>query len=295
MEGEQIDLGFGLALTPCPFEEFANQNGMIYWRARWLMERLGYATWASFSNVVNRAIASCARVGCPVHENFVADKVIVEGRLEDDFKLSRFACLLVVNHADIKKPAVEELRVHLAQFTAIVVDALRLERLEVRETLTVGEHAMTQQAVKSGVKADEMGLFKDAGYRGLYNMSLAQLKHRKGLSPSKQLYDHIGITELAANSFRVTQTAERLKNIGRAGLPAAKQVARQVGQEIRETMERSGGVRPEDLPLEEDINKVRRSLKTASRELVEADKPAKKTSKKTAKTAAKTRSKKSSE
>jgi len=272
MIGEQTSL----ALSACPFEEFACQNGMVYWRARWLMERLGYASWVSFSNVINRAIASCARANCPIHENFVADKVIVEGgRTEDDFRLSRFACLLIVTHADVKKPAVEEVRVHLAKYTAVVVDALRLERLEVRETLTLGELEMSSQAAKAGVRAEEMALFKDAGYRGLYNMSLAQLKEHKGLSRGKNLYDHAGITELAANSFRVTQTAERLKNIGRAGLPAARKVANEVGREVRQTMAKSSGVRPEDLAIEEDINKVRKSLKTASQELVEADQPAK--------------------
>lgn len=269
MPGEQRDLL--LPVAGGSFEDFACENGMTYWPARWLMERLGYTTWSSFRKVIDRAIASSARANCPIHENFIHYEVIVDGAVEADYKLSRFACLLIVNHADIRKPAVDELRTHLAQFTAVVIDAMRLERLEVRAHLTMGEIEMSSQATKAGVRAEDMPFFKDAGYRGLYNMSLAQIRERKGLAPNKSLYDHAGLTELAANTFRVTQTAERLKNIGQAGLPAAKQVAHQVGKEVRDTMARSSGVRPEDLPIEDDLKKVSRSLKTASRELVKVD------------------------
>lgn len=264
-----------LVLNACPFEEFAQQNGMTYWSARWLMQRLDYASWSSFFKVLNKAIASCVRAGLPVLENFQAIQVIVDGRPEDDYKLSRFACFLVVQHADIRKPAVEEVRTHLAAFTAIVLEAMQLERLEAREHLAAGESAMAVAASGAGVPDDKMAIFKDAGYRGLYNMSLRDLKTYKGFAGKGVLYDFMGLTEMGANIFRVTQTAERLKHVGRAGLPAAKQVAQQVGKEIRATMARSSGVRPEDLPLEQDINQVRKGLKTANRELGEADKPKK--------------------
>jgi DNA-damage-inducible protein D len=260
-------------MQPCPFEEFGEENGITSWRARWLMERLGYATWPAFRNVLNKAIASCMRVGCDVVENFRPAKVIVGAREEEDFKLSRFACFLVAQHADTRKPAVEEVRTYLAGLAAVMVNEQMLERLQERETLTAGETAMASAAARSGVQSQDMALFKDAGFRGLYNMSRRALQEHKGLAENKTLYDFMGLTELAANSFRVTQTAERLKLYGVLGLRQAQQVARDVGADVRDTMIKNSGQAPEALPLEEDIKEVRKTIKATSRAFSKQDKP----------------------
>ena len=81
-----------------------------------------------------------------------------------------------------------------------------------------------------------------------------------------------GITELAANSFRVTQTAERLRRYPVEGVKQAENVARDVGAEVRSMMMSEGGTAPEDLPLEEHIGTGKKVLKTASRQMAKLDK-----------------------
>lgn len=265
-------LRYSLPMQPIQFEEFAQDNGITSWRARWLMERLGYTTWSAFRNVLNKAVASCMRVGCDVVENFRPTPYLVEGREEDDFKLSRFACFLVAQHADARKPAVEEVRTYLAGLATVMVSEQMLDRLQERETLITGETAMSSAASRSGVRSHEMAIFKDAGFRGLYNLSRRALQEHKGLADNKTLYDYMGVTELAANSFRVTQTAERLKLYGVQGLRQAQQVARDVGADVRETMIKNSGQTPESLPLEEDIKEVRKSIKATSRAFLKQDK-----------------------
>jgi DNA-damage-inducible protein D len=256
----------------CPFEEFAEENGATFWRARWLMERLEYASWASFRKVLNKATASCVRVGCDIAENFRSAKVISGGREEEDFKLTRFACFLVAQHADPRKASVEQVRTYLAGLAAVMVDGQMLERLEERDTLTAGEKTMTAAATRAGVDSDSMAVFKDAGFRGMYNMSRKRLASHKGLAPDKILYDYMGIEELAANSFRVTQTAARLKATGIRGSHVAQQVAREVGADVRAMMiNNSGGQTPESIPLDEDIKQVRKAIKTTSRAFLKKD------------------------
>jgi len=256
----------------CPFEEFAEENGVIFWRARWLMERLEYASWASFRKVINKATASCMRVGCDIGENFRSFKVLVGTREEEDFKLTRFACFLVAQHADPRKPAVEEVRTYLAGLAAVMVDGQMLERLEERDTLTAGEKTMTAAATRAGVGSDEMAVFKDSGFRGMYNMSRKRLALVKGLAAEKILYDFMGIEELAANSFRVTQTAARLKATGVQGSHVAQLVAREVGASVRAMMIENSGHAPESIPLETDIKQVRKAIKTTSRAFLKQDK-----------------------
>lgn len=259
------------------FEDGAHENGVAWWSARWLMELLEYATWPSFKNVLTRALSSCMSLGLDVSENFVPYRRERDGRSEEDFRLSRFACFLVANHADGKKPAVQRVKAYLASVAAAAVslDPDVLERMREREVLSVGERQMSSAARQVGVRPNELGIFKDAGYRGMYNMSLRQLKVHKGLPLKQQkgtLYDYMGIAELAANSFRVTQTAERLKRYPVDGCKQAETIARGVGSEVRTMMMSNGGTAPEDLALEEHLREGKKVLKAASRQMAKLDK-----------------------
>ncbi len=261
------------------FEDGAHENGSCWWSARWLMERLGYAKWSAFKGVINRAFQTCIGLGLDIPDNFLPYHREREGRREEDFQLSRFACFLIANHADSDKPAVEQVKAHLASIAAIALDLepQTLERLNERDLLSTGERAMTSAARRAGVRPGELGIFKDAGYRGMYNMSLRMLKTHKGLDPEskKTLYDYMGVTELAANSFRVTQTAERLRRYPVDGLKQAEYVAHGVGAEVRSMMMSDGGTAPEDLAIEEHIGQSKKALKKTSRTMAKLDKSSK--------------------
>ena len=77
---------------------------------------------------------------------------------------------------------------------------------------------MAGVAKSAGLQLMQYVIFKDAGIRGLYNMSMRDLVVYKRAPGDKTLYDYMGKTELAANLFRVTQTAERIKNQDAKGI-----------------------------------------------------------------------------
>lgn len=263
------------------FEELAKQNGIRYWPAHEFMLRLGYESWPSFKAVVNKAIALCARVGVDSIEAFVPfEATDATGKKFNSYKLTRFGCLLVTMQADAKKTEVAQAQLAMAAVAESLVDRYlntnALDRLEKREELKLAEHLLNGKAQNAGVQSAEFGIFKSAGFRGMYNMSLDELKAYKGVSNHKgTLYDLMGITEMAANAFRITQTAQRLKHTGAQGLKQASTVAHQVGAEVRGVMTKSGGTRPEDLLIEEDLNHVRRGIKSTQREMNKLDAPAK--------------------
>lgn len=258
------------------FESLAKENGVRYWNARDFMIELGYDTWTSFQQVVNRAMASCAQLGIDITEVFIPlNYVDDEGKQLSSFKLTRFACLLVTMHADSKKPRVSQAKVALAGIADAIIsqriDTHLLERIEIRDELKQGESIMSGAAKAAGLEPHQFGIFKDAGIRGMYNMSLAQLVSYKGGPAGKTLYDFMGKTELAANLFRVTQTAERINNQGSKGLRDVTNAARLVGEEVRDVMLRSSGVPPENLPIEEDISKVKSRLKSTQKQMHKLD------------------------
>ncbi len=258
------------------FEDSAKQNGVRYWDALELMERLGYESFASFKRVINKAAASCAQLDISIHEAFIPASIILDGKPTDTFKLTRFACFLTSMHADDKKPQVAAAKAYFAGIAASIIEKaiadVDLQRLEVREELKTGEKILSGAAKDAGITGSGYAFFKDAGIRGMYNMSLSDLKTKKGVSQKVTLYDFMGATELAGNYFRVTQTAERIKSKRLRGLPALEVTAKEIGSSVRKTMMQNSGIAPEELPISEDLNSVKKRLKSTHRGMKKLDK-----------------------
>jgi DNA-damage-inducible protein D len=259
------------------FESAAHGNETRYWHAHEFMSSLGYETWDSFVKVINRAMSSCAQLGIQIPDAFMPHSYADEtGKARSTYRLTRFACLLTAMHADDKKPQVAKAKAALAAVAeALIEQTIQQDdvlRIDTREDLKLGEKIMTSAAQDAGLDSGQFGLFKDAGFRGMYNMGLGQLRVVKGVPEKKTLYDYMGLTELAGNLFRVTQTAERIKNQQVSGLRPLSTTAETVGREVRHMMQRNSGVSPEDIPITEDIASVQKRLKTTNRAMLKHDK-----------------------
>ena len=87
-----------------------DKDGCEYWLARELMIALEYNKWSNFKGVIDKA-----KLACEVSKNFVIDhfagvgKIVKAGattKAIDDYKLSRYACYLIVQNADPRKEVV---------------------------------------------------------------------------------------------------------------------------------------------------------------------------------------------
>lgn len=263
------------------FEESAHENGVRYWFAHEFMTALGYESWNSFSLVINKAMGACAKLNIDVTDAFIPDSYLsYEGKKLKTFRLTRFACFLVAMYADDRKSQVAQAKAILSAIAAKLIEQKigesYLGRIETREDLKLAERVMSDIAHNSGLEQEQFGIFKDAGFRGMYNMSLRDLKVYKGIDSNEILYDFMGLDELAGNLFRVTQTAARIKNTKASGLNQLATTAKEVGQEVRQIMIKNSGVSPENLLPEEDISHVKKHLKSAYRKMKQLDSPVKK-------------------
>jgi len=248
-----------------------NEHGAEYWSARDLQPLLGYSHWRSFEKAIAKAITSCQQSGNdPDHHFARARKVVPLGsgseREVADFHLSRFACYLIAQNGDPRKPEIALAQKYFAIQTRRqeLSDARQrdLERLELRKQTTEEFKALSGAARNAGVHNTMFGVFHDAGYKGLYGgLGNDDIKARKRIAASDNLLDRMGTTELAANQFRMTQTREKLAKEGIHGQQRAIDTHRQVGQEVREAIRRIGGTMPESLPPAEDIKHVEKRLK----------------------------------
>ena len=88
--------------------KYIDENGNEYWLARELMPLLEYTEWRKFKGVINKAITNCKSSNYNVLDHFVdADKMVYIGsntkRKIQDYKLSRYACYLIVLNCDPRK------------------------------------------------------------------------------------------------------------------------------------------------------------------------------------------------
>lgn len=87
------------------------------------------------------------------------------------------------------------------------------------------------------------------GVAALYGgLSVRQILTKKGLKTNAQYLDHAGSEELAANLFRITQTAAALRRAGPVGEAAACRTHQRIGEGIRQAILQAGNLPPEQLP-----------------------------------------------
>ena len=90
-----------------------NDHNAEYWSARDLQPLLGYSQWRRFEDAVKRAQMSCEQSGNDPAYHFAGAGKMVElgsgsAREVEDYHLSRFACYLIAQNGDPRKPEITQ-------------------------------------------------------------------------------------------------------------------------------------------------------------------------------------------
>ena len=251
-----------------------DENDVEFWYARELYRVLEYTEWRNFQKVIDKAIEAFKNSDLNPNDWLVdVSKPITTGKGKtehiQDYKLTRYACYLIVMNGDPRKEAIALGQTYFAVKTRqqeLIENYNQLDedqkRLAIRQEMIEHNKRLAETAKKAGVvEPIDYAIFQNEGYKGLYGgLGQKEIHESKGLKKNQKILDNMGTTELAANLFRATQTEESIRKENIKGKAQANQTHHQVGRKIRQTIKDLGGTLPENLPVEEDIKKIEKKL-----------------------------------
>jgi DNA-damage-inducible protein D len=247
-----------------PFElaKVAADTEEPYWALSDLKRLLGYGPTESIDKAVNKAKVSASNAGISIREHFR------DGTLFDhpgEVFVSKYAAILIAMNADVRKTPVA-----VAQnYFALQVDRQRLEdekRLRGRFDVATENHKLQGVASEAGV--NDFKKFNGVGVSALYGgRSVIQIQAMKGLGAAQSYLDYAGSEELAANLFRITQTAAALRRQEAKSEALACGTHQKVARGVRQAIIDAGNTPPEQLPpaktkIDKLATEVKRTLKS---------------------------------
>jgi DNA-damage-inducible protein D len=207
-----------------------DDSGSEFWSARELAPVLEYAKWENFQKVIDRAMLACRNSGFELSDHFpdVRKTVTMPSGAHpkniSDYKLSRYACYLIVQNGDPRK-----------------------------EVIALGQTYFATQTRKQELMSDYFNQLDEDNKRLVirgevkqWNQMLAEAAHDAGVI-------------LISNLFRISLAEDKMRKENIKGADNARIAHNEVGQEVRKTIQRVNGTLPEEHPTPtksiEDVTK----------------------------------------
>lgn len=244
------------------------EDGVEYWLARDIQHLLGYAQWRNFLNTVAKAQTASQLSGHAVADHFAdVSKMVDLGsgsqREVDDIMLTRYACYLIAQNGDPKKPEIAFAQTYFAIQTRkaelIEQRLLDAERVAARKKLTTTEKELSEVIFEQTGGNNDFAVIRSRGDQALFGKSTQAMKAQWKVPDTRPLADFAPTILLKAKDFATEIT---IFNARQHGMHTQDTITREHvtnNSAVRQTLIQRG-IRPENLPPDEDVKKLERRL-----------------------------------
>lgn len=262
------------------FEQFekaaAEVENIECWSAREMQTLLGYAKWENFSKVIDKAKESCQQVGHNVADHFpdVRKMVRIGSGAEkeiDDILLTRYACYLIAQNGDPRKPQIAFAQTYFAIQTRraelIEQRLLETERVKARAKLQETEKKLSGILYERGVNDKGFANIRSKGDQALFRLNTNMLKRKMGVPDNRPLADFLPTISIKAKDFAAEMTSVNVQSKDLQGERDITAEHEDNNRAVRQMLVERGIV-PENLPPAEDVKKVERRLASEEKKTI---------------------------
>jgi DNA-damage-inducible protein D len=252
--------------------------GIECWSARDLQVLLGYSKWENFEKLIDKARDACRNAGGTVGDHFPDVRKVIEagkGAQQEisDIALTRYACYLIAQNGDSRKPEIAFAQTYFAVQTrrAEIVEQrlLEYERVKAREKLSRTEKQLSGILYERGVDDRGFAVIRSKGDQALFRLATHQLKIKLGVPANRPIADFLPTISIKAKDLAAEMTSLNVRTKELKGQDLIENEHVDNNTAVRKMLVERG-IRPENLPPAEDVRKVKRKLEGEDKKILRA-------------------------